>query len=183
MQITLETPWFVFDVESVGLYGDAFAVAGGVYAGGSAKPGTEFGFSCPVEHCGGDDEDRLWVQTNVPELVVTHRIPRDVRQGFWHHLQYCLDRFPGIQVAAECGYPVETNFLSRCIKDSLVARKNLAPYPLHDISTLRLAAGFDPLATSDRRPLELPQHNPQADARQSARLLHEALVVLCGGPR
>jgi hypothetical protein len=39
-----------------------------------------------------------------------------------------------------------------------------------------LSAGMNPLATYDRTPSELPRHNPLADARQSARLLSEALA-------
>jgi hypothetical protein len=38
-----------------------------------------------------------------------------------------------------------------------------------------LALGRDPLATNERLPDELPAHNPLCDARQSARLLIEAL--------
>ena len=38
-----------------------------------------------------------------------------------------------------------------------------------------LCAGMDPMATYDRLPAELPRHDPLADARQSARLLVEAL--------
>jgi hypothetical protein len=49
------------------------------------------------------------------------------------------------------------------------------PYPLVDVASVRLAAGLDPLGAYDRTAGELPVHNPLADARQSARLLLEAL--------
>ena len=44
----LPSLFFVFDVESVGLHGEGFAVAGGVY---TATGGTlwEFWLACPVD--------------------------------------------------------------------------------------------------------------------------------------
>jgi hypothetical protein len=49
------------------------------------------------------------------------------------------------------------------------------PYPLHDLASILLAHGRDPLAKNERLPEELPEHDPLNDARQSARLLHEVL--------
>ena len=46
-------PFFVFDVESVGLHGEAFAVAGGIYINAAAQ--SEFRFCCPLEEAKGDD--------------------------------------------------------------------------------------------------------------------------------
>jgi hypothetical protein len=40
-----------------------------------------------------------------------------------------------------------------------------------------MAAGQDPMKNHERRGDELPKHNPLADARQSARLLLEAIEV------
>ena len=69
-------PFLVFDVESIGLHGEAFAVAGGVYADGIRQ--TEFCFSCPPEEARGDDTDRAWISANVPSIQVTHSTPWDV---------------------------------------------------------------------------------------------------------
>ena len=44
--------------------------------------------------------------------------------------------------------------------------------------TIMAAAGMDPLKTYDRLPSEEPRHNPETDARQSARLLLIALERL-----
>ncbi len=61
------TSFFVFDVESIGLHGEGFAVAGGVYSKDGATQ-WEFSFSCPQEECEGDADDRQWVKENVPVL-------------------------------------------------------------------------------------------------------------------
>jgi hypothetical protein len=45
------SPFFVFDVESVGLHGEAFAVAGGIYINAAAQ--SEFRFCCPLEAAKG----------------------------------------------------------------------------------------------------------------------------------
>ncbi len=39
---------FIFDVESVGLHGEGFAVAGGVYRAENAAAQSEFRFCCPT---------------------------------------------------------------------------------------------------------------------------------------
>src|SRR5690606_2543186 len=80
----------------------------------------------------------------------------------------------GAILAAECPYPVETNFLEKCRKDCEDGSWS-SPYPLIDISSVRLAAGFDPVGKCSRRANEVPEHHPLKDARQSARLLLEAL--------
>lgn len=80
-------------------------------------------------------------------------------------------------MAVDVGWPVESRFLCSCIDDDL-ARVHFAPYPILEISTLLLAAGMDPLENRDRLPNELPRHDPLKDARQSARLMFEAMKIL-----
>jgi len=79
-------------------------------------------------------------------------------------------------MAAECGYPVETNFLRLC--DSFIPIHGVnefeGPYPLHDIASIMLAAGMDPMKTYERLPDESPKHDPLCDVKQSARLMYEA---------
>lgn len=166
--------FFVFDVESVGLHGEGFAVAGGVYlANGAAQ--WEFAYSCQMEAAKGDDEGRDWVRKNVPMLEVTHRLPNQVRYAFWQDWQNAKAQFPDITMAAECGWPVEARFLCAVIDDDPEERQFKGPYPLHEIATYMTAAGMDPMVEYDRTPSELPKHNPLMDARQSARLLTQAI--------
>lgn len=164
--------FFVFDVESVGLHGEGFAVAGGLYLENGAVQ-WEFAFSCPIEECEGDDGDREWVKNNVPVLEITHRTPRSMRESFWEKWENAKSQ--GAAMAVECGWPVEAGFLARCIYQDIKNRKFSGPYPLQEIASFMTAAGMDPMATYARTPSEMPQHNPLADARQSARLLSEAI--------
>lgn len=168
--------FFVFDVESIGLHGEAFAVAGGVYdETGLAL--REFCYSCPREKCVGNDADREWVNANIPPIEVTHQEPVEMRHDFWG--QWNAARHGGSQMWAECGWPVEANFLAQCVRDDDERIWTYpGPYPFHEIATAMLCAGMDPHATYARYENELPAHNPLCDARQSARLLMRALLVL-----
>jgi len=183
--ITPATPFFVFDVESIGLHGEGFAVAGGIYISGAAQ--REFFYWCSPEFAQGTLTNLRWVRDNIPPLPGGREVnPYCVRHSFWLEWEKAKQAYPGIHMAAECGWPVEANFLSMCIRDANPfgcqpdpwPREFQGPYPLHEIATFMLAAGMDPMATYDRTPPELPKHNPLADARQSARLLHEALTRL-----
>lgn len=78
-------------------------------------------------------------------------------------------------MAVECGWPVEARFLNACIDDDRGARNWSGPYPMHEIASIMLSAGMDPMTTYDRLPCELPAHEPLADARLSARLLAQVL--------
>lgn len=162
--------FFVFDVESLGLHGEAFAVAGGVYDNGKAV--WEFSFACPISECLGADEDRLWVKDNIPLLKVTHPTAKALRDAFWE--KWIAAKAEGAAAAADCGWPVEHGLFKSCIADD-ASRKWLGPYPFHEIASFLHASGLDPLATYQRLQDELPAHNPLCDARQSARMLATAL--------
>ncbi len=168
----MPSSFFVFDVESIGLHGDGFAVAGGVYLENGAAQ-WEFCFCCPPEKADGFEMDRDWVNRNVPVMEITHRDTFGLRMAFWHEWNRAKVR--GARMAAECLWPVEARFLRDCITDD-AQRLDDAPYPVHEIASIMFAAGMDPLASYDRTPSEMPRHNPLADARQSARLLAEALA-------
>lgn len=169
-------PYFIFDVESIGLHGEAFAVAGGVYIAGAAQ--WEFVFACPTEEATGTPEDRRWIKENVPQLEATHRIPKTMRQSFWEKLKIARERYSDILMAVECGWPVEAKFLEECISDDKEARKWSGPYPLHEIASFMFAAGMDPMASYKRTFSESPAHSPLADVRLSSRLLSEAIEKL-----
>lgn len=168
--------FFVFDVESVGLHGEGFAVAGGVYLMGAAQ--WEFCYSCPQEECEGSDDDRQWIKENVPVLEVTHRTPKAMRDAFWE--MWLKAKGQGAVMAAECAWPVEAGFLSRAVSQTnpATSRKFDGPYPLHEIASFMRAAGMDPMVSYPRLESETPRHNPLADARQSARLLAQAIAIL-----
>jgi hypothetical protein len=180
--------FMVFDVESIGLHGEGFAVGYVIVDSETGREEDAGLFHCSPDRADGRPAGRDWIEANVPDLADCcpgnphHNLPdprtapRHVRDLFW----WAWERWKanGAILAADCPWPVEARFLLACVADDPIAREWQGPYPLIDVASVRLAAGFDPLATVDRLPDELPAHNPLADARQSARLLIEALSLL-----
>lgn len=175
--------FFVFDVESVGLHGEGFAV--GYVAVENGREVESGLFFCAPAGAAGTAKDYGWVVANVipalsdgPSGQFGSRLgsesPRDVRCAFWDRWVAWKGR--GALMVADCPWPVESRFLMDCLRDNPAERASMAPYPIIDVGSVRLAAGLDPLGTNDRRDDERPAHNPLADARQSARLLIEALT-------
>lgn len=179
----LNAPWLVIDVESVGLHGEGFAVAGGIYRNyvKTVQVGPtedEFCFACEPEAAQGTVDDLLWIQENVPYSLYqnpTHDAPRQVREAFWRIWTQAKAKHPEIKIAGECIWPVEARFLAQCVEDDRAVRNWDGPYPFHDVASFLAAADMDPLATYPRTSAERPAHHPLNDARQSARLLFDAL--------
>ena len=166
--------WMVFDVESIGLHGPAFAVGWVVIdrVGMEHEAGELYTPPAPIRAA---TDDHAWIAANVThsECAVQCDSAEDVRSRFWERFAHWREH--GAVLCAEVPWPVEASFLSDCINDSYFDRKWAGPYPLIDVASVRYAAGLDPLATEPRLPGEMPAHNALADARQSARLLMEAL--------
>lgn len=177
-KVVLPDLWMVFDCESIGLHGETFAV-GYVVIRGEGEELEHACWSCPPDEADGSPQGRQWVKENIPDLDYTHDTPRGLRSAFWDAWLRWMNEYAVL--CADCAWPVETRFLAACVDDDPSARVWGGPYPLHDLASLRLAAGFDPLVTEDRLPHELPVHNPLADALQSARLLVETLSILRKG--
>lgn len=166
--------FMVFDVESIGLHGEGFAV-GYVVVRRDGKMLDEGVMACDPNVCFGTDESREWVAKNVPPLEAVYRGPRQLREAFWGRWLHWKEQ--GAALMADCAWPVEARFLAAAVKDDHDRREWEGPYPLHDLASVLLALGRDPLASNDRMPNELPAHHPLMDARQSARLLVDALRV------
>jgi hypothetical protein len=161
--------YFVFDVESIGLFGEGFAVGWVII-----RDGREAGYgrlACLARRASGPVDGHAWVRDNVPDLEPGCSSPENLRNVFWEVWRANSD----CVMVADCPWPVEVRFLDACISDS-PDRATHSPYPLIDVASVRLAVGLDPLATEGRLPSELPVHDPLADATQSARLLLEALA-------
>lgn len=166
----------VFDVESIGLHGEGFAVGWVVVTDAGREVASGF-LGCNPDNAKGDDDDRAWITENVlphlPEL--SYDTPVAIRLGFWYMMKSWKVEYPDLQIYADCAWPVEARFLIDCVNDNKQERKWEGPYPLHDIASVFLAKGIDPLGTFPRLASELPAHNPLNDARQSARILTHAL--------
>lgn len=164
--------FMVFDVESIGLHGEGFAAAY-VVVTRDGKTLDERCISCDPQLASGSDADRQWVAEKVPPLVAEWGSPREVRGEFWRRWLHWKNE--GAVLVADCAWPVEARFLAAAVDDDRPAREWEDPQPLLDLATVLLALGRYPLMTNDRRADELPVHHPLMDARQSARLLVEAL--------
>lgn len=166
---------FVFDVESAGLHGEAYAAGYVVWnAGQEIERGT---FACEPESVRGLTLDHLWISQNVPPIDVNRNSPGAVRQALWD--RWMLWKGENTVMAADCAWPVEARFLAACVDENVQPRSFQGPYPMIEISSMLLAAGVDPMDDHERRgDTENPKHHPQKDASQSARLLWEAINVL-----
>ena len=164
--------FLVFDVESIGLHGEGYAV-GYVVVRGDGDHLADGLFACNPANANGTPADRAWVMENIPPLEVNCDDPHQVRAKFW--ALWLAWKAQGVSLVADCAWPVEANFLLACVRDDASARNWEGPYPLHDLASVLLAHGMDPLANRERLPNELPAHDPVNDAMQSARILLECL--------
>jgi hypothetical protein len=176
--------FFVFDVESVGLHGEPFAV-GWVCVDVATGREVDLGILVsPVAEAAERTATLAAFQivTDV-EWVTAHVLPAiadiptvsafAMRRAFWYAWKHW--ELQGAMLAADVPWPCEARFLMECMRYTTWATPQAGPYPLIDVASVRLAKGFDPIATVGRLESEEPAHNPLSDARQSARLLLEAL--------
>lgn len=121
--------------------------------------------------------DLDWINENViPNLPeVNCESLAELRDWFWEI--WIKWKSEGAYMVSDCAWPVETNFLSDCVKNSN-DRNWTGPYPLIDVSSILLSIGKDPVGNYGRKDNELPEHNPLNDARQSARVLIKNLKEL-----
>lgn len=162
----------VFDVESIGLHGEGYAFGYVVINGDGVE--VECGrWACDPKVASGYESNLKWVQENVPPIEINEPTPEYVRYRFWE--AWTKWREKGAVLAADCGWPVEGNFLEACIQWDEMERQFQGPYPFLEISSVMIAKGIDPMMDHERLENELPKHDPLCDARQSARLLWEAL--------
>ena len=160
--------FMVFDVESIGLHGEGFAVAW-VVVDREGDRLAEGCMACDPGVCFGREEGHRWVAANVPKMDYAYRKPSEVRRAFWAEWRRWADQ--GAVLVADCAWPVEARFMAAAVDDDLERREWQGPYPLHDLASVLLAIGADALAVTERLPDELPVHHPLMDARQSARQL------------
>lgn len=169
--------FFVFDVESIGFHGEAYAVGFCVVDEGGQE--QAYGrYNCDPKKAAGDMAGHQWVLSNAAfPNAVNCRTIQEVRDHFISAYNGWRER--GVIFAADCPFPVEARFLLECYRD--FPEQVVLPYPLIDVASVVLAAGGDPIGTFPRlNENEHPVHDPLADARQSARILVESLAKCRG---
>lgn len=157
----------VFDVESIGLQGEGFAVAWQVVEVQTQATLESATQACCTDLAQGSAADRAWVAANVPVLAANCASPAEVRARFWS--AWLRWRGQDTWLVADCAWPVETNFLSACVQDAGPDAHFLGPLPLFDLTALTLFGQADASAPLARLPNELPEHDPAADVRHTAR--------------
>lgn len=171
LESTMKT-YFVFDVESIGLHGEPFAV-GYVVVNNEGKELAAKSYAVFPHQACGEESDRQWVEENIPSIPISHSSLGEMLAAFW--VDWMEWKPKGSLMCADCAWPVEAKFLAMCVGLNWPQHKWNGPYPLIDIASVVLAKGGDPLADFGRQDNELPKHDPLADARQSARVLIEHL--------
>ena len=182
MRLNSDSPVLSFDVESIGLHGEGFAV--GIVAARDRKIEAEYVFWCDPKIAHGDDAGHQWVKENIPPFETVTCDTADfhemcltsieqVRGAFWNVWEKYKKL--GYQLLADVSWPVEANFLSACIQDAPDTRAWNGPYPMLDVSSI---SALTTLESPQRLPSELPLHHPLMDARHSLRSLWEALETL-----
>ncbi len=175
--LNIPFPWFVFDVESLGLFGYPFAVGWCVVD----KDGKELDSSwlgCSIESVRdksnplSDIESYNWCKENIPEEVLKGNVAqRDMYKYFKRNLSYWQAK--GCSVICDCPFPVEAKFLRRLIKrfNDIDGDILTSPYPLYDVASILAAHGKDPLKEYPRLGNEI-KHHPLWDSVVSAKQLY-----------
>ncbi len=160
---------FSFDVESIGLHGEGYAV-GFVVCSATGTMLEEGVFSCDPICAEGTQSDRDWVARHVPTFAHTHASPREVRAAFW--ARWLFWREQGALMLSDCAWPVEARFLAACVDDIGETAHWSGPYPLLDVATIRhvMQTKFTFSEVIKRRQDELPEHHPLSDAKYGLRL-------------
>lgn len=164
--------FMVFDVESIGLHGEAYSV-GWVVIDRSGKILEERCESCHPKSAIGKFDAHNWAIINALPDKCQHGTPAGIRIAFWS--SWALWKEKGAWLASDCAWPVEARFLMDCVRDDFHMREWEGPYPLIDVASVMMASGMDPMGKHPRLENEEPQHNALCDARQSARLLIDAM--------
>lgn len=164
----------IFDVESVGLHGEGFAVS--MVVTNNLEEISHVTWAClpdPAMSLSSYD-DFKWVQENVsyPPDTIWVQTPRDVRNAFW--AQWLRLKADNYVLCADVCWPVEANFLSECVRDDRHVRKFEGPYPLIDLSPILKLAAPSPVYNG-RLKEHQPAHNPLMDCQHSLRQLRHIM--------
>jgi hypothetical protein len=135
------------DAEVDGLHGRAFAIAFTVRKGG--KEVHSWSGRCPDRFV-TDGWVREKILPTIADMPVDHADPDELEDEFFTAWLNAVGSFTkdGVKplTIAHCGYPVESGLFSRCIAMQPEERAWSGPFPLHDVATLLLAKGRNPLS-------------------------------------
>ncbi len=164
--------YFVIQAQSIGLWGDVFAVGCAVL--NKERFLEEHYLACPNDHAEGLDEDRQWVVKHVmPHLPTSLNCnnPRELYEKVWQIWVRCKSQYPSLFCISFIGFPITMNLLGRAIKVNIAEREKNAPYPLFEIDTACLLTNYAvSTQTTPRMLSEQPRYHPLCDAKYYGRL-------------
>lgn len=163
--------YLVFDVESAGLYGKGFAFGYCVVDEKGKEIDAQFATS-GIDSVQCSPDDLKWLKKNIPnDILYPEGQFKLTRAELKASFKAILKKYKDAMIFADCGYPVEARWLLAC---------GCEVYPLHELATILMASGEDPVGKFPRLENEKPEHHPLCDARQSARLLIKYLAPISG---
>lgn len=162
---------FTFHCQSIGLYGDAFAVGWAIF---NETKILESGYlACPFAEADGPESDKVWIKERVLPILpstITAKNQKELIHQFWKIWTRFTETFNKKECIGYCAYPVDMNFFEKCVRQNVENNELKAPFPFYEVATGLLAIGEDPLAGYARSSGELPRYNPEKDALHYARM-------------
>ncbi len=163
-----------FDLEANGLHGQAFAVGAAIVCA-DGQIIDQYTARVTVH-----DEIDEWVKDNVlgsiEGMAETHADYQSFCNDFWTWFVAAQEKAD--YVVVQNGYPVEYSFLNDCQKMNLEERYWQHPFPILDVTSMMVQAGYDASAKVRMegrliKELGLCKHHPLDDARLAAQIVFE----------
>lgn len=165
----------VFDVETVGLHGEAWQV-GAVVMDDDWSIVQQVCWTANRDHARGTRFAHEWCDRMCGSSAESKLTPYNLRDGFYALWRAYAQKPGGCEMWADAGWPVEARFLLDVINDDHGRREWEGPYPLHEIGTVIMLKGGDCRQPLPRLADEKPIHHALNDARQSARILKHLMT-------
>lgn len=161
---------FSFDAETDGLWGNPFAIAAIVYEDGEEV--DRFLARLP-DNVVGSEWTKLTVLKAISNIEPTHQSYEGMIRSF---SAFYMRHKEGSYIIAHMGYIVEAHLLREMRRIGGIGDWD-APFPLHDVAGLLLAAGEDPTSVdsyAEKHNLQIKHfgttHNPLYDCEVAAKV-------------
>ena len=167
----MQTKFLFIDAETDGLYG-SFLTVGLVVTDDAGNMIEKAYYGIKKENMMISD---VWTRENVFPVLGDYEACEDEAEllekvwAFW--MKYREEAY----AAADVMYPVESRLFMKCVMNNESERKYLGPFPMLDLSSLLMAAGYDPLIDraelldeDEKQMMENKTHNALNDAEMTA---------------
>lgn len=156
-----------FDAESIGLYGEHFAL--GYTVTDSQGHEIEQGYlACPSDKARGIQVSRDWINANVVPYLPGYNCedPKSIYRKTREIFNKIQQTYNNVIFVGDCVYPVEQNLFTYINKEAATASLPQNMPIIHDTATAELLRDQ---GDCERIANESDKHNPLHDARHAAR--------------